>query len=117
MDEAKAELQNRFEFTEVQATAIVEMRLRQLTGLEREKLQAEFDELARFIARCNEILGSEVEQLKIVKAETRELKEKYADPRRTEIRPSLEEFNPEDFYADDDVVITISISATSRGLL
>ncbi len=108
VDEAKNELQSRFEFTEVQATAIVEMRLRQLTGLEREKLQAEYDELARFIARCNEILGSEEEQLKIVKAETQELKEKYGDPRRTEIRPSLEEFNPEDFYADEDVVITIS---------
>jgi len=108
VDEAKAELIKRFDFTEIQATAIVEMRLRQLTGLEREKLQAEYDELEKFIARCNEILGSVEEQLKIVKAETLEIKEKYADPRRTEIRPSEEEFNPEDFYADEDVVITIS---------
>ena len=108
VDEAKSELISRFEFTETQATAIVEMRLRQLTGLEREKLQAEYDELERFIARCNEILGSVEEQMKVIKAETIELKNKYADPRRTEIRPSAEEFNPEDFYADEDVVITIS---------
>ena len=108
VDEAKAELISRFAFTEVQATAIVEMRLRQLTGLEREKLQAEYEELEKFIARCNEILGSEVEQLKIIKAETLELKNKYGDARRTEIRPSEEEFNPEDFYANEDVVITIS---------
>ena len=108
VDEAKAELISRFEFTDAQATAIVEMRLRQLTGLEREKLQAEYDELERFIARCNEILGSVEEQMKVIKAETIELKNKYADPRRTEIRPSAEELNPEDFYADEDVVITIS---------
>lgn len=108
VDEAKAELISRFEFTDAQATAIVEMRLRQLTGLEREKLQAEYDELEKFIARCNEILGSIEEQMKVIKAETIELKNKYADPRRTEIRPSAEEFNPEDFYADEDMVITIS---------
>lgn len=108
VDEAKAELISRFEFTDAQATAIVEMRLRQLTGLEREKLQSEYDELEKFIARCNEILGSVEEQMKVIKAETIELKNKYADPRRTEIRPSAEEFNPEDFYADEDMVITIS---------
>ena len=108
VDEAKAELISRFEFTDAQATAIVEMRLRQLTGLEREKLQAEYDELEKFIARCNEILGSVEEQMKVIKAETIELKNKYADPRRTEIRPSAEEFNPEDFYADEDMVFTIS---------
>lgn len=108
VDEAKSELISRFEFSDAQATAIVEMRLRQLTGLEREKLQAEYDELEKFIARCNEILGSVEEQMKVIKAETIELKNKYADPRRTEIRPSAEEFNPEDFYADEDMVITIS---------
>jgi DNA gyrase subunit A len=108
VEDAKSELISRFEFTDAQATAIVEMRLRQLTGLEREKLQAEYDELEKFIARCNEILGSEEEQMKVIKAETIELKNKYDDPRRTEIRPSAEEFNPEDFYADEDVVITIS---------
>lgn len=108
VDEAKAELIARFAFTDAQATAIVEMRLRQLTGLEREKLQAEYDELEKFIARCEEILGSEVEQMKIIKSETEELKAKYGDARRTEILPSEGEFNPEDFYADEDVVITIS---------
>ena len=108
VDEAKAELMARFEFTEVQAQAIVEMRLRQLTGLEREKLQAEFDELERFIARCNEILGSVEEQLKIVKDETMQIKAKYGDARRSEITLAADEFNPEDFYADEDVVITIS---------
>ena len=108
VDEAKSELVRRFEFTEIQSAAIVEMRLRQLTGLEKEKLQNEYDELEKFIARCREILASEAEQLGIVKAETQELKQKYGDARRTEITLSAEEFNPEDFYADDDVVITIS---------
>jgi DNA gyrase subunit A len=108
VDEAKARLVSRFDFTEIQAAAIVEMRLRQLTGLEKDKLQAEYDELEKFIARCKEILASEAEQLGIVKAETQELKRKYGDPRRTQITLSAEEFNPEDFYADDDVVITIS---------
>ena len=108
IDVAKAELISTFGFTEIQAGAIVEMRLRQLTGLEKEKLQNEYNELEKFIARCLEILGSETEQLNIVKQESRELKEKFGDPRRSEITLSAEEFNPEDFYADDDVVITIS---------
>ena len=108
VDEAKAELVSRFAFSELQAAAIVEMRLRQLTGMEKDKLQAEYDELEKFIARCNEILGSEVEQLGVVKSETLEMKAKYGDARRTEITMSAEEFNPEDFYADEDVVITIS---------
>ena len=108
VDEAKATLMGRFGFDDIQASAIVEMRLRQLTGLEKEKLQAEYDDLEKFIARCREILASDEEQLAIVKQECRELKEKYGDPRRTEITLSAEEFNPEDFYADEDVVITIS---------
>ena len=108
VDDAKAELIATFGFTDIQASAIVEMRLRQLTGMEKEKLQAEFDELERFIARCEQILGSVEEQLAIVKQESQEMKEKYGDPRRTEITLSAEEFNPEDFYADEDVVITIS---------
>ena len=107
-DEAKAGLVARFGFSEAQAQAIVEMRLRQLTGLEREKLQAEYDDLEKFIARCQEILGSEELQLDIIKQECREMKAKYGDPRRSEITLSAEEFNPEDFYADEDVVITIS---------
>ena len=108
VDDAKAELMSTFGFTEIQATAIVEMRLRQLTGLEREKLQAEYDDLEKFIAYCNEVLGSYDLQMKIVKDETMELKAKYGDKRRTEITLSADEFNPEDFYADEDVVITLS---------
>ncbi len=108
VDEAKNTLMERFGFDDIQASAIVEMRLRQLTGLEKERLQAEYDELEKFIARCKEILASDEEQLAIVKQECRDLKEKYGDPRRTEITLSAEEFNPEDFYADEDVVITIS---------
>lgn len=108
IDEAKAELMNRFGFTEIQASAIIEMRLRQLTGLEKDKLQDEFEKLKAFIAECEKILGSEEEQLAIVKRESMDLKDKFADPRRTEITMSSDEFNPEDFYADEDVVITIS---------
>ena len=108
VDEAKNTLMERFGFDDIQASAIVEMRLRQLTGLEKERLQAEYDELEKFIARCREILASDEEQLAIVKQECRDLKEKFGDPRRTEITLSEEEFNPEDFYADEDVVITIS---------
>lgn len=108
VDNAKAELMSTFGFSEAQATAIVEMRLRQLTGLEREKLQAEYDELEKFIAYCNEVLANESLQMEIIKNETQELKAKYADKRRTEITLSADEFNPEDFYADEDVVITIS---------
>ena len=108
VEDAKAELMQQFAFTEVQATAIVEMRLRQLTGLEREKLQSEYDELMKFIKYCEDVLANEHLQLGIIKDETLEMKEKYGDARRTEIALSSEEFNPEDFYADEDVVITIS---------
>ena len=108
VDVAKAELCARFGFDDLQASAIVEMRLRQLTGLEKERLQNEYNDLEVFIARCQQILASEKEQLEIVKTECRELKDKYGDDRRTEITLSEEEFNPEDFYADEDVVITIS---------
>ena len=108
VDEAKAELMSTFDFSEAQATAIVEMRLRQLTGLEREKLQSEYDELMKFIRYCEDVLADEKLQMQIIKDETLEMKEKYGDERRTEIALSSEEFNPEDFYADEDVVITIS---------
>lgn len=108
VDEAKATLMATFGFDDIQAAAIVEMRLRQLTGLEKDKLQAEYSDLEKFIARCLEILASDHEQLEIVKQECRDLKEKFGDPRRSEITLSAEEFNPEDFYADEDVVITIS---------
>ena len=108
VEDAKAELMATFAFTEIQATAIVEMRLRQLTGLEREKLQSEYDELMKFIKYCEDVLANESMQFGIIKDETLEMKEKYGDARRTEIALSSEEFNPEDFYADEDVVITIS---------
>ena len=108
VDEAKGELIAQFGFSEAQATAIVEMRLRQLTGLEREKLQNEYDELMKFIHYCEDVLANESLQMQIIKDETTEMKEKYGDERRTEIALSSDEFNPEDFYADEDVVITIS---------
>ena len=107
-DEAKSIIMERFGFSDVQATAIVEMRLRQLVGLEREKLQNEYNELMAFINHCNEVLASVELQLGIVKDETQELKNKYGDPRRTEINLAVGDFNPEDFYADEDQVITIS---------
>ncbi|MBO4264212.1 MAG: DNA gyrase subunit A [Bacteroidales bacterium] len=107
-DDARTGLMDTFGFTEIQAGAIVEMRLRQLTGLEKERLQQEFNELERFIARCEQILGSEQEQFALIKAECAGMKEKYGDARRTEIRTGSAESNPEDFYPDEDVVITIS---------
>ncbi len=107
-DDAKNEMIARYGFTDAQASAIVEMRLRQLTGLEREKLQNEYNELMKFIHYCEEILGSYEKQMEVVKNETMEMKQKYGDARRTDIVASAEEFNPEDFYADEDVVITIS---------
>lgn len=108
VDEARNTLMTTFGFSEAQASAIVEMRLRQLTGLEREKLQAEYDELEKFIAWCNDVLANPAMQMEIIKNETMELKAKYGDERRSKIVPNAEEFNPEDFYADDDEVITIS---------
>ena len=108
VDEARNTLMTTFGFSEAQASAIVEMRLRQLTGLEREKLQAEYDELEKFIAWCNDVLANPAMQMDIIKNETMELKAKYGDDRRSKIVPNAEEFNPEDFYADDDEVITIS---------
>ena len=107
-DMAKQTLQERFGLSEIQSQAIVEMRLRQLTGLEREKLEAEHAELERKINYFNDVLASVDMQMQIIKDELQEMKAKYGDERRTEIVYSSEEFNPEDFYADDDMVITIS---------
>ena len=107
-DIAKQSLQERFGLSEIQSTAIVEMRLRQLTGLEREKLEAEHAELERKINYLNDVLASVDMQMQIIKDELQEIKQKYGDERRSEIVYSSEEFNPEDFYADDDMVITIS---------
>ena len=108
VDEAKNRLIERFAFSDVQATAIVEMRLRQLTGLERSKLQAEYDELMKLITHLREILADVTLQMQIIKDELTELKNKYGDKRRTIIELTAEDFNPEDFYPDEDVVITIS---------
>ncbi len=107
-EDAKQMLQERYGFSEPQSAAIIALTLGQLTGLDREKLRNEYEELEKFIARCNEILGSVEEQFKVVKEETMDLKARYGDPRRTEITLADDEFNPEDFYADEDQVITIS---------
>ena len=107
-EDARQALMERFELSELQAAAIVAMRLGALTGLEHGKLTAERDQLQTSIAEFTEILGSRDLQLKIVKEELIEVREKYADERRSEIVYSSEEFNPEDFYADEDMVITIS---------
>ncbi len=107
-DAAKQAMIERFNLSEIQASAIIEMRLRALTGLERGKLIAERDELQRLIAYLTDVLANVSMQLQIVKDELLEMKEKYGDERRTEIVYASEEFNPEDFYADDDMVITIS---------
>ncbi len=108
IDEAKSTLMERFGLSDIQAAAIVDMRLRALTGLEHDKLEAERNELERQIAYFNDVLGSVEMQMQIVKDELIEMKQTYGDERRTEIIYSSEEFNPEDFYADDDMVITIS---------
>ena len=107
-DEAKAGLIERFSLTEAQASAIIDMRLRVLTGLERDKLKAEYDDLCKQIEYFKEVLDSYALQMKIVKDELIELRDKYGDERRTELVMRAEEFNPEDFYADDEMVITIS---------
>ena len=107
-EDARQALMERFGLSELQAAAIVAMRLGALTGLEHGKLTAERDQLQASIAEFTEILGSRDLQLKIVKEELIEVREKYADERRSEIVYSSEEFNPEDFYADEDMVITIS---------
>ena len=108
VDDAKNGLVERFAFTDAQAAAIVEMRLRQLTGLEKEKLQNEYNELMKLINHLTEVLANESMQMDIIKEELVALKAKYGDERRTAIVPSADEFNPEDFYPDEDVVITIS---------
>lgn len=107
-DEAKQTMMARFELDDIQASAIIEMRLRALTGLEHGKLVAERDELMKLIAHLTEVLENVSMQMQIIKDELIEMKEKYGDERRSEIVYASEEFNPEDFYADDDMVITIS---------
>lgn len=108
VQDAREGLMSSFGFTAEQADAIVEMKLRQLTGLERDKLQAEYDELEKLIHHLQEVLANVSMQMDIIKGELVDLKEKYGDPRRSKIEMSAEDFNPEDFYPNEDVVITIS---------
>ncbi|MDR1939006.1 MAG: DNA gyrase subunit A, partial [Tannerellaceae bacterium] len=106
--EAIGRLMERFNLSELQSRAIVEMRLRQLTGLEQDKLRAEYEEIARQIAHLKEILENEDLRMQVIKDELQEIKDKYADARKTDIIYASEELNPEDFYADDEMIITIS---------
>ena len=107
-DEARQRLQQRFGFDELQSKAIVDMRLSQLTGLQQDKLHEEYDELMKKIEYYNQILTDDALCWKVIKDELTEVKQRFGDPRRSEIMYTSEEFNPEDFYADDEVVITIS---------
>ncbi|MBN1463045.1 MAG: DNA gyrase subunit A [Paludibacteraceae bacterium] len=107
-DEARDKLIERFGLSEIQSRAVVEMRLRQLTGMEQDKLRAEYEEIMQLIAHLKEILASKDLQMAVIKTELEEIKAKYGDARRTEIVYASEEFNPEDFYADEEMIITIS---------
>jgi DNA gyrase subunit A len=106
--EAIQRLIERFELSDIQARAIVEMRLRQLTGLEQDKLHAEFEEIQKLIAHLNDILNNESLRMQIIKDELIEVRDKFGDKRRSEIIFASEEMNPEDFYSDDEMIITIS---------
>ncbi|MEA4936212.1 MAG: DNA gyrase subunit A [Paludibacter sp.] len=107
-DEARTRLMESFGLSDIQSRAVVEMRLRQLTGMEQDKLRAEYEEVLALIARLKEILEKIELRMAIIKDELIEVKAKYGDKRRTEIVYASEEFNPEDFYADDEMIITIS---------
>ena len=107
-EEARNRLMERFGLSEIQSRAIVELRLRQLTGMEQDKLRAEYQEILALIAKLNEILDKVELRMQIIKDELLEVKAKYGDARRTQIIYASEEFNPEDFYSDDDMIITIS---------
>ena len=106
--EAMERLMERFSLSEVQSRAIVEMRLRQLTGLEQDKLHAEYEEIEKLIAHLKEILSNDDLCMQVIKEELQEIKDKYGDERKTDIVYASEELNPEDFYADDEMIITIS---------
>jgi DNA gyrase subunit A len=107
-NEAIERLMERFQLTEIQSRAIVEMRLRQLTGLEQDKLRAEYDEVLQLIEKLNAILESVDLQMDIIKEEMIEVRDRFGDKRKTEIVYASEELNPEDFYADDEMIITVS---------
>ena len=106
--EAMERLMERFSLSEVQSRAIVEMRLRQLTGLEQDKLHAEYEEIEKLIAHLKDILSNDDLCMQVIKEELQEIKDKYGDERKTDIVYASEELNPEDFYADDEMIITIS---------
>jgi DNA gyrase, A subunit len=106
--EAIERLMERFSLSDIQSRAIVEMRLRQLTGLEQDKLRAEYEEIEKLIAYLKEILENDDLCMKVIKDELQEIKDKYGDERKTDIVYASEELNPEDFYADDEMIITIS---------
>ena len=106
--EAIERLMERFSLSDIQSRAIVEMRLRQLTGLEQDKLRAEYEEIEKLIAYLKEILENDDLCMKVIKDELQEIKDKYGDERKTDIVNASEELNPEDFYADDEMIITIS---------
>lgn len=107
-NEAMLHLQDRFQLSEIQSRAIVDMRLRALTGLERDKLRAEFDDLQTLIQHLNDLLSNRDKLMNLVKEELIEIKEKYGDERKTTIEFNCEEMNPEDFYDDQDMIITLS---------
>lgn len=107
-NEAISSLMNRFALSDKQATAIVDMRLSQLTGLEQDKIRAEYEEIEKTIAYLTEILENNDLCMKVIKDELQEIKDKYGDERKTDIIYASEELNPEDFYADDEMIITIS---------
>lgn len=108
VEDAKNGLMKNFELSEIQAKAILDMRLQRLTGLEREKIKEEYQELLKQIEYFKKVLADEALRMKIIKDELIEIRDKYGDDRRTEMAPDAEEFIPEDFYSDDDMVITMS---------
>lgn len=107
-DEAKATLSERFNLSDIQTSAIVEMRLKQLTGLEQDKLRSRFEDLQKTIARLEEILNNDHVCRELIKSELIEIRDIYGDERKTDIDYTAGDFNAEDFYADDDMIITIS---------
>ncbi|MBQ9072869.1 MAG: DNA gyrase subunit A, partial [Muribaculaceae bacterium] len=107
-DEAKERLSSRFGLSDAQTTAIVEMRLKQLTGLEQDKLRQSYDDIQKLIAHLEDILNNDAVCRNLIKEELIEIRDKYGDERRTDIDYMAGDFNAEDFYADDEMIITIS---------
>ncbi|MCB9251107.1 MAG: DNA gyrase subunit A [Flavobacteriales bacterium] len=108
VEDARGGLMDNFKLTEIQARAILDLRLQKLTGLEREKIKEEYEEIMKLINYLNELLGSETMRMELIKTELSEMKDKFGDKRRTEIEFSAEEFNVEDLIPDEEVVVTLS---------